>query len=177
MHLSRCYITRNFDLRKSKRRIECVIDTNSVLCLYRVYVVQSKIYSLRLTSLKSTLFLPYFNKCMPTGWSRVRVPKGWASRLVTRLVMWWWWWWWWWYSPRSTLFISLEWWKRPSFIFRTACTGLLDYSRIVRRDSSSEIRPISTSRCWVESGFDTGPEDFWPHDWKIKIQIIRKIQM
>lgn len=41
----------------------------------------------------------YFNTCMPTGWSRVRVPKGWASWLMTRLITWW-------CSPKGTLFIS-----------------------------------------------------------------------
>lgn len=43
--------------------------------------------------------LLYFNTCVPTGWSCVIVPKGWASWLVARLVTWW-------CSPKGTLFIS-----------------------------------------------------------------------
>lgn len=96
--------------------------------------------------------LLYFNTCVPTGWSCVIVPKGWASWLVARLVTWW-------CSPKGTLFIS-SWWNRPSFISPTARTGLLGYSRIARRDSSPGNRPISTSRCWVEYRCDMELEDF-----------------
>lgn len=58
------------------------------------------------------------------------------------------------------LCLFLEWWNRPFFISPTARTGLLDYSRIVWRDSSPGNRPISTSRCWVEYRFDMELEGF-----------------